>query len=385
MDNALFEGLKSDLAAHFTKSEQRAQAMQDQLDAIDLKVNAAKLGAGAGASEFKSAGEQFITGDEFKAAAEARFGGKYAKRTIAYEVKEPFAGRKSVIANWTLGNGTSGVLMPTRLPGVTGLAQQRLRIRDLMTVRPMTSGNAFDWIKQTLRSNGASPQQESSPKAESTYGWTAEADRVRTIAHFTHTTRQTLDDNAWLRGQIDGELMYGLLLKEESEILSGDGAGEHLNGIITQATSRATTWDVSGDTRLDRLRKAKLQVRLAGGDTFAPDAIVLNPVDMMYIETIKTEEGAANKGVYVVGDPSRGGAITFVWGLPVVESDSITAGNFLIGAFGTAVELIDRATATVEVSYEHGENFTKNMATLLCEERIGLAVRRPDAFVYGAF
>jgi HK97 family phage major capsid protein len=385
MSEALFQALKADLQGHFSKAEERFNAIQSQLDAVDMKVQGGRIGNSGGEPQFKSAGEQFTTGPEFVAAREAKFSGRFAKTGIVAEIQNPFAGRKSVIANWTLGNGTSGVLMPTRLPGITGLAQQRLRIRDLMTVRPMESGNAFDWIRQTTRSNGASPQQESSPKAESTYGWSTEIDSVRTIAHYTNATRQALADSPWLRGAIDGELLYGLLLKEESEVLSGDGNGEHLNGIITQATAYNTGLNVVGDTRLDKLRHAILQCENASFGAFPPDAIVLNPTDLHNIELIKDENGGANKGLYVVGDPRNGTSVSLIWGLPTIASHSITAGNFLVGAFGTAAELIDRQTATIEISLHHDVNFTKNMATILCEERVGLAVRRPDAFVYGAF
>lgn len=361
------------------KLTEKINTLQTQYDALDLKLNLAKLGAG-GEQQFKSAGEQFVADSAYSEAKSIDF---RAKRPVVAAINDPFAGRKAVIANWTLGNGTSGVLMPTRLPGVTGISQQALRIRDLMQVRQMTSGNSFDWIKQSSRSNAASPQQESSPKSESTYDWESASGTVKTIAHYTNVTRQGLDDTPWLRGAIDNELMYGLLLKEEAEILSGDGTGEHLNGLITQATARATTWDVAGDTRLDRIRKAKLQARIAGLATYAPDGIVLNPADLMYIETIK--DAASNVGKYVIGDPGTGGAITFVWGLPVVESDSITAGTFLVGSFGAAAELIDRMQATVEIAYQHSDNFTKNLATLLAEERIGLAVRYPGAFITGSF
>jgi HK97 family phage major capsid protein len=168
--------------------------------------------------------------------------------------------------------------------------------------------------------------------------------------------------------------MYGLELKVETEILSGDALGQHMNGIIKQATAYNTGLNVSGDTKLDKLRHAKLQARLAGLGTFAPDAFVLNPSDLEAIELLKTEEGGANKGVYLVGNPSGGAPIKMIWDLPVVESDSITAGTFLVGAFGTAAEIIDRMQATVEISFEHDQNFVKNLATVLCETRVGLVL-----------
>ena len=62
-----------------------------------------------------------------------------------------------------------------------------------------------------------------------------------------------------MRTVIDSELMYGLLLKEEAEILSGDGTGQHLNGLITQATAYNTGLNVGSDQRLDQLRHASFK------------------------------------------------------------------------------------------------------------------------------
>ena len=91
-------------------------------------------------------------------------------------------------------------------------------------------------------------------------------------------------------------------------------------------------------------------------------------------------------GRYIIGDP-QGGSIEVktIWDLPVVESFSITAGTFLVGAFDSAATLIDRQETTVEISFEHASNFTANLATILCQERVGLAVEVPAAFIHGSF
>lgn len=357
--------------------------VQKQADAIDLKLNEARFTGGH--VEEKSVGEIFIESEEIKAQKTNGFlslRGKDGRVRVA--IPQLFS-RKSNITTVGIGTGTTGVQMPFRLPGITGLPMQELRIRDLMTVRTMTTGNSFDYVKQNGRTNGASPQVEASAKAESTYTWTSASDTVKTIAHFVNVSRQALDDIPWLQGTVNGELTYGLKLKEETEILSGDGTGQHLNGLLHQATPYNTGLNVSGDQQLDQLRHAKLQARLAGLSTFAPDGYVLNPTDMEKIELIKTEEGGANKGVYIIGDPRTGPVVKLLWGLPVVESDSITAGTFLVGSFGVGAELIDRMEAMIEISWEHASNFTSNLATILCEERIGMAVRRAESFIQGQF
>lgn len=367
-----------------TAIKKQISDLQTQTDAIDLRTNIERFtGPGQGV---KSLGELFVESEEFKAAKAADFIALRSKDgRIRTPLTQPFEGRKASITTVGIGTGTTGVQMPARLGGITGLPEQELRIRDLMTVMQMTTGNSFDYVRQLARTNLASPVQEAATKAESTYTWESVAGTIKTIAHFTNVSRQALDDISWLRSTIDAELMYGLLLKEESEILSGDGTGQHIDGLTHQATAYDTALNVGVYQQLDVLRRAKLQARLIGLGTFAPDGMVLNPVDMANIELIKTEEGGAGKGLYIIGDPRTGPAIKLLWGLPVVESDAIASGKFLIGAFATAATLIDRMAAFVEISWEHASNFTANLATILCEERIGLAVRRPDAFVFGSF
>lgn len=362
--------------------------VQVQADAIDLKLNDAKFSRaleGEGA-ELKRIGNVFTDSNVYK---EAKANDFMELRNASGRLRaavDTFLERKTTITTSSgLTSGTTGIQMPMRLPNITILAQQALRIRDLMTVRTMTTGNSFDWVQQLARTNAASPQVEGSAKAESTYTWNSLSGTVKTIAHFTNVSRQAIDDVPWVQNMINSELMYGLLLKEEQEILSGDGTGQHLNGLITQATARAATYDATADTKLDVLRHAKLQARIAGLGTFAPDGYALNPVDLQKIELLKDETGGANKGRYIVGDPKSGPQVTLLWGLPVVESDSITAGTFLVGSFSTGAELIDRMQSMIEISYEHSTNFTQNIATILCEERIGLAVRRPGSFITGSY
>ena len=151
----------------------RAQitALQTQLDAVDAKTQIRHTG---GEPEVKSAGQKFTEAPEF--VKESENGAFNALRRADGRIRFPmneslFSNRKSVITTGTVGTGTTGVQMPMRLPGIAGLPMQELRIRDLMSVIPMTTGNSFDYAKQSGRTNMASPQVESSPKSESTYAW----------------------------------------------------------------------------------------------------------------------------------------------------------------------------------------------------------------------
>ena len=60
-------------------------------------------------------------------------------------------------------------------------------------------------------------------------------------------------------------------------------------------------------------------------------------------------------------------------------------GEFLAGAFRTGAQLFDREDANVVISTENVDDFEKNMVSIRCEERVALAVKRPEAFVTGPF
>ena len=66
-------------------------------------------------------------------------------------------------------------------------------------------------------------------------------------------------------------------------------------------------------------------------------------------------------------------------------SFTIGGGKFLIGDFRRAATLYDRQEATVALSTEDGDNFVKNMVTIRCEARLGLALKNAGALSYGDF
>ena len=69
----------------------------------------------------------------------------------------------------------------------------------------------------------------------------------------------------------------------------------------------------------------------------------------------------------------------------LAEHPAITVGEFLVGAFRMGAQVWDRESASVQISTENKDNFTKNMVTILAEERLALTVYRPEAFVKGTF
>jgi len=188
-----------------------------------------------------------------------------------------------------------------------------------------------------------------------------------------------LDDSAQLESYVNGRLVYGLKLEEEDQLLNGNGTSGNLGGLLKSGNYTAYTRAVTGDSKLDTIRRALTQAQLS---EFTADAIVLNPADWETIELLKSSYGEYIFG----GDMGPIDALgPRIWGKRVVATNSITAGTFLVGSFTMGAQIWDRQDAAVQISYEDGDNFKKNMATLLAEERLALTVYRPAAFISGSF
>ena len=62
----------------------------------------------------------------------------------------------------------------------------------------------------------------------------------------------------------------------------------------------------------------------------------------------------------------------------------MAVGKFLTGALAYSTNLYEREGTNVMISTENAQDFELNQATMRCENRIGLAVRRPWALVSNA-
>lgn len=281
-------------------------------------------------------------------------------------------------ADTTVGAGRSpgtSLVPGHRVPGVVTPAQRTFTVRDL--IAPGKTGLAsIEYVKETGFTNNARPVTEGETKPTSDLTFNMVTAPVRTIAHLFDASLQILADAPTLASYIDVRAEYGLKLKEEGQLLFGDGTGQNLHGLLPQASTFNTGLRKVGDTKIDILRRAILQVRQA---EYRASGIVLNPDDVADIETTKDDGGR-----YIYINVVEGGT-NVIWKLPIVETTVMPSGEFAVGAWNLAAQVFDRQQATLEVSTEHADNFARNLCTFRCEERLALAVYRPESFVHGEF
>jgi len=344
----------------------KMNGLAEQVAAMEQKLARAK-GSDQEARP-KSIGEMFVESDGFKSFES----GGFSKNAGGADIQ-----LKATLTSLTTdaAGSVGDAIQTTRLPGILPLPQRRLTVRDLLSQGRM-DGQALEYVKETGFSNNAAPVAEGAAKPSSDLKLDLVTTSAKVIAHWMKASKQVLSDVSQLRSIIDQRLLYGLAYVEEAQLLNGDGTGQNLNGIIPQATAYSAPFDPAGtETGIDMIRLAMLQATLA---EYPATGIVMHPSDWARIELLKDAGGN-----YIIGVP-QGTIGKSLWNLPVVDTQAITVDKFLVGAFKLGAQVFDRWDARVETGYVN-DDFTKNLVTILAEERLALAVYRPEAFIYGDF
>jgi len=258
---------------------------------------------------------------------------------------------------------------PDYIPTMALPAQPRLPLRSVLPSFGTVS-NMIEFPRETARSGSPDYAPEGSDKAFGDFTYTLIQCPIATLAFWIACSKQVIDDSAALSAYIDQRLIYLLEAKVEHELLFGDGASGHINGLCTQATPAT-----GAPTNLIDASAAALAQLAALG--YNGDFICCNPVDWWQTRTLK----AVGSGIYLVGSPLDAQAPT-LWGMAVSLSPSMPVGKFIVGVRNQAA-IGDRQSATLELSREHLDYFTKNLVALLAEERLTLVVYQPQAFVFG--
>lgn len=338
----------------------------------------------------KSLGEAFVDSTEFKDLV--RSGGSTMPQPFTMEVNDVASLQaKNVYSALGAHNVSTGIGTQVQFDPLVPRGQRTIRVRDLFPVAT-TSANLIDFFKVTGFAEGSGagaaatvPEWDTSLtpdnfglKPQSNLQFSSAQAPVRTIAHWEAAHRNTIADVPALQATIDNELLYGLQLQEDYQILSGDGTGENILGLLN--TSNVQTYSqsaVADDEKSDAIRRSITKAMLA---YYPPSGLVLHPNDWEDIELQKGTDGQYMFAVNVaIGMSAQ------IWRLPVVETPAISEGTWLIGAFGYGAQLYDRQQASVRIAEQHADFFVRNAVAILAEERLALAVKRPESFVKGTF
>ena len=385
------KGLIEGLEAMGTVEQWGSQAPAESVAAAAAAGYSVKSIIGAN----KSIGDLFLDSAEFKALNGGRNGANMpspfqvnSSLTTGIRVKDVY----SELPSGTMARGADAVFGSIQRDPIVIPPMRVKRVRDLFPTRTTTAAviEYFRMLGFTTPGGGTNnagtvAERDGgsfAAKPQSSMVFEGHQAPVRTIAHWEAAHRNVLADEPQLRSIIDNELMYGLRLQEDAQILNGDGSGENLTGVLQTSGIQTYNWSDGAvtpvpDNKADAIRRAATLSFLA---YYEPSGVVLHPNDWEDLELTKDSFGQ-----YLVALSVAMGGEPKVWRLPVVETPAMPEGQALVGAFGTGAQLYDREQASIRISEQHADFFVRNAIVVLAEQRLALAVKRPESFVKVTF
>jgi HK97 family phage major capsid protein len=350
-------------ANEIVKSEvsEMANKLNERFDAME--VSNKKQFDSKKRMTFKSALSEAIENGAIESIAKGN------SRSASFQVK----------ADMTVGADFTGEVIPAdRVAGYKYDPTRPIHIRQLLSLGS-TQSDVVRFVKESGYSNGAAPTAEGVTLTQSDFDMTASDANVRKIGTYFRISEEMLADTPQLTSYISARAPEKLLEVEDTQILSGDGTGANLSGIIGDAAdfaagSLANT--VESANEFDVIVASLNQLALAN---YNADTILLNPSDFHKILLLKDTTNNYLK------DQVYGGLQPSFMGVKVILNTAISAGTFLIGNFSVGTQLWVRDGVNVEFFREDGTNVRDGFVTVRVSERVALTNYLPNAFVNGTF
>lgn len=272
-----------------------------------------------------------------------------------------------------------------RMPPIETLYQEN-NIGSLMP-QGTTESDTITYPVETVTATGAAEVAEGATKPEAQISFADTDEPVRTIAVLLPITNKALRNAPFLRAWLNARLRLFVQMREDAQLLNGNGTAPNLRGILNRSgINTATSYSIAGanpdQALVDSIFKAAMRVREA---FLEPDAVVLKPSTWELAALAK--DGNRN---YLLGGP---GAVNFVggdpvpriWGLRVVlnanmPAQAATNKVALVGAWRASAMVIRRGGIEIAISDSHSTFFAENKLMLRAEEEVALAVWRPAGF-----
>jgi HK97 family phage major capsid protein len=264
-------------------------------------------------------------------------------------------------------------LIPPQLaPGVLA----KIHEHRLLDYLPSTaiSAPSYEIIVHSSTTGAPTPVAEGASKPEVVLNTTSQILTAVKLAAHVGISYESISDYPTFYGYAQAEVMKEIMDVENAQLLSGSGTSGNMTGFLN--TSGILTHDASADTgtnvtALDSIEMSIAQLRV-GSALAEANLLVLHPNTFSAIRRLKN-----TLGNFLIGDPTEQGAKE-LFGVPVLTTTAIAAGSALMLDSTKFGKVLVREGITVHVGHS-GTDFVQNIARLVLEERLVLAVERPAA------
>jgi hypothetical protein len=237
--------------------------------------------------------------------------------------------------------------------------RRRVMVGDLIPRIPVSIMGRQPYVREiTASDEDGEATSEGSAKAEVAFEFEIDEGELRKVTAWVPATTELVDDATGMAAYIDGRLRYKTRVREEYQLLDGDGTAPNMlgirnvDGVQTQAFATSVNETIARSIEL---------VQLADGDA---SAIVIHP---------------SSYRVGYLASPEFWQGLTQT----IVPSRAVGANAAVVGDFATAAT-IREAASLVRFGDQHDDFLIKNKTAILAELREVPQWHVPSHFVKAA-
>jgi hypothetical protein len=277
--------------------------------------------------------------------------------------------------NVTHAGGGSVVAMTENTGALYAIPDNRLfaeGIMDSMTV----DLDSIVYIDEVAGEGDAGMTAEGNTKSQSDTDYVERTLNLQNVTHFIKVSTKMLRQPAYIVQAVRNTLLRKLELKKQSQLLAGDNTAPNIKGIKEWATAfSAGSFADSVETPnvSDLIRVVVAQIS-ENADDFVPNYVILSHKRLADMDLEKGSDGHYALPPFSTLDNR------VVAGVRVIASNEFTNDELLVGDF-TKAHYVANSNIQVSVNLD-GNDFTKNLRTILAEQAIGLYVSSNET---GAF
>lgn len=247
--------------------------------------------------------------------------------------------------------------------------RRQFQVADLFGSERISGGILKFFVESASVEGSISTTTEGQEKPMMSFGDpTAKTVELVKLPVYAKISTEMMEDAPFLVDYINGRLMYQHQLAVENFLV----------------TTLAGTSGIGTASLLtpDGIFKALMTVQNSSG--VPADAILINPTDYQNIRLRKDSNGQYYGGGFMYGEYGNGAVAEqpALWGVRTVVTPAVSVGTCIVGAFKFGASVLHGNNGvTVNMANQNEDDFIKNLVTILIEERLALAVRRPACFV----
>ena len=320
-----------------------------------------------------SYGAQFVKSAEFNEVAHG--GATKASVLVSMDTKsalDPMLSSNAI---------TAGTIPAYRKPGVVGGVFRPLTIESLFTSIGITS-DRYEFVRETEFVNGAAATKEGEKAGLSSVKFDTSSGNIVDVPHIARISQRLMQDGPALAAYINLRMIYGVDIAVENELVNGEGGDNHLNGLFKTGNfvpHNAKLADLGGAAAMPNLFDLMLHARsVVTGATHRPNVILINDSDWTKLLMLKNKNGD-----YLLGSPTSP-LTTSIWGMSLMPSPSIKAGQFMVLDTFMAGIFYERAGIELGLYEQDQDNVSRGLVTLRATRRVGFGLERPSALCGGA-